>query len=128
MTFDTQATPAVDLEPIVAPNWGTLTALVEGCDTLDGIAIQSLAPGTTLTICTRNSTYRVVVIDGVEQLVRVQGGSLLPEATEACLDGATVGGCLLKSGWIGRGLRAEFSVGPRRIITSHVQSITVDPE
>lgn len=99
-------------------------ALEPGCS--EGIAIQSLAPGTTLIVQTRNSQYRLIVLNGERHGVLVQGGALLPEATLAHLQGASAGGSVVKTGWIGVGLCMELSVGPQRIITSPVRSITIE--
>ena len=99
-------------------------ALEHGC--AEGIAIQSLDAGTVLSLVTRHSRYRMVILDGARQLVLVQGGRLFPEATEVRLEGATAGGTFLKIGWIGIGLRLELSIGSRRITSSRVASVTIE--
>ena len=75
---------------------------------------------------TRNSQYRLIVLDAGRYDVTVQGGALFPEATPAHLQGASAGGSLVRTGWIEVGLREELRVGPRRIITSPVRSITIE--
>lgn len=99
-------------------------ALQPGCT--EGIAIESLEAGTVLTVHTRHSRYRVVVLDGARQCALVTGGSVFPERTVVRIEGATAGGSALKIGWIGVGLRLELSMGRRRITTSRVCSITID--
>lgn len=99
-------------------------ALETGCT--EGVALQSFEAGTVLNVITRNSTYRVVVVDPVQQRVLVTGGRLFPERTEVRLEGATAGGSVLKIGWIGTGLRVEMLVGRQRITTSCVQSVTIE--
>ena len=99
-------------------------ALEAGCS--DGIAIPSLAPGTTLIVQTRHSQYRLIVLDGERHGVLVQGGAFFPEATAAHLQGASASGSLVRTGWIGVGLRLELCVGSRRIITSPVRSVTIE--
>lgn len=110
----------------VVPRCCTLSgfALEAGCS--EGIAIQSLAPGTTLLVRTRNSLYRLIMMMGVRQGVLVKGGAFFPEVTPAHLQGASVGGCLVKTGWIGVGLRVELRVGSERILTSPVRSIAIE--
>jgi len=110
----------------LVPRCRTLSgfALEDGC--AKGVAIQSLDSGTTLIVQTRNSQYRVVVLDGTELSVLFKGGAVFQEATEVHLGGASAGGSLLKTGWIGVGLRMEMWVGARRIITSPVRSITIE--
>lgn len=70
----------------------------------EGIAIQSLEPGTTLIVQTRNSQYRVLVLNGTGLDAIVTGGQLFQDPTRVQLDGATAGSSLLKIGWIGVGL------------------------
>jgi hypothetical protein len=58
----------------------------------------------------------------------IQGGRFFPEHTEAVLCGASFGGSLLKSHWIGIGMRMELSFGGRTIITSSVHSYHTEVE
>jgi hypothetical protein len=99
-------------------------ALEPGCT--EGVELQSLEAGTVLNVITRNSNYRVIVVDPFQQRVLVTGGRLFPERTEVRFEGATAGGSVLKIGWIGTGLRVEISVGGQRITTSRVQSVTIE--
>jgi hypothetical protein len=99
-------------------------ALEPGC--VEGVSLHSLDAGTVLNVITRNSSYRVVVVDPVQQRVLVTGGRLFAERTEVRLEGATAGGSVLKIGWIGTGLRLELSMGRGRITTSPVESVTVE--
>lgn len=110
----------------VVPRCGTLASVSVEAGGDEGIAIQSLEPGTTLIVQTRNSEYRVVVLDGTDLDVIVTGGQLFQDATQVRLEGATAGGSLLKIGRIGVGLRVEMSVAGRRIVTSPVRSITIE--
>jgi hypothetical protein len=94
---------------------------------IDGIALESLAPGTTLLVRTNNSRYRMTVLDGGRHRILVQGGALLPTATEADLQGSTAGGSLVRTGWIEVDRHLELAVGSRRITTSPVRSVSVEP-
>ena len=88
--------------------------------------MESLAPGTTLIVQTRNSQYRLTVLNGERDAVLVEGGARFPKAVLARLQGASAGGRLVKAGWIGVGLLMELWVGAHRIITSPVRSVTIE--
>ena len=53
------------------------------------VALPLLLPGTSLTLHTRNTCYRMVVVDGSERRVRITGGKLFPESTEATVRSAS---------------------------------------
>jgi hypothetical protein len=100
--------------------------------TLDGFAIAASGPGvwlqqldplTELMVETRNTRYRIVISHDADILV--QGGVFFPDPTQAHVEGASLGGNLLKVGWIGVGLRMEILAQGRRIVTTAVRSITV---
>ena len=93
-----------------------------GSDGTDGVAVDSLEPGTTLVVQTRNSQYRLVILVD-RPVVAIQGGKLFPEPTVVRLEGATAGGSALKTGWIMVGLQMEMSNGSIRIRSSPVRSV-----
>ena len=99
-------------------------ALLPGCS--DGLAIESLDSGTAIEVRTRHSRYRLVLLDPASGRALVSGGTVFPEPCEVRSEGATAGGSVLKLGWIGVGLRLEFSIGRRRVSTSRVRSVTID--
>jgi hypothetical protein len=107
------------------PRNGTAKDVTHDEDSAAGLAIDTLGAGTTLVVRTRKSLYRIVVVNGLRQKVLVQGGRLLPDAVHACIQGSSLGGSLLKIGWIGVGFRLELVVGGRRIVTSRVESIAI---
>ena len=96
-----------------------------------GVHIKTLGPGTSLTVRTCQSEYRLTVLDGERREVLVCGGLWFPEAARAYLEGSTAGGSAVKIGWLGVGLRMELATRRGRITTSRVQSIRrscpVDP-
>lgn len=108
------------------PSCCTLEGFVLEAGGDDGLAIEALDVGTSLIVCTCNSEYRLIVLDGVRRSVLVKGGLLLPTATQACLQGASVGGSFVRTGWIGVGLRLEILVDRKRIVTSRVRSVIVE--
>ena len=108
------------------PSCCTLEGFVLEAGGHDGLAIESLDVGTCLIVCTCNSEYRLIVLDGLRRSVLAKGGLLLPDATRACLQGASVGGSFVRTGWIGVGLRLEILVDRKRIVTSRVRSVRVE--
>jgi hypothetical protein len=91
-------------------------------DADEGVALDSLAPGTVLAVTTRNTCYRLVLLNNDGQAL-VSGGARFPDPTEVRIEGSTAGGHALRLGWIGVGLRLEMRMGARTITTSTVQSI-----
>ena len=99
-------------------------ALDPGCSR--GVFLDSLEPGTHVVVGTAHSCYRFVVTDPARRRATVVGGAMFPEAIEVRVDGATMGGSVIKSGWIGVGLRMELSLGLKRITTSPVKFLAID--
>jgi hypothetical protein len=95
-----------------------------GCH--DGIAVASLEAGTVLSVVTRHTTYRLILLNPGERRVLISGGNLFTEPTELRVEGASTGGSALKLGWIGVGLRLELALGRRWISTSPVSSVTIE--
>ena len=117
----------MDYEIIAFPPCRSLAgfAFEPGCD--EGLAVDSVEPGTTLIVHTDNSTYRLEVLDGPRHRVLVEGGAMFPDAVPAVLQGASAGGSLLKIGWIGSGLRLELFVDRKWVRTSPVRSVSRIP-
>jgi len=86
-----------------------------------GLVLRELDPLTELTIETRNTHYRIVVSRDAD--VIIHGGAFFPTPTHAHVEGSSLGGNLLKVGWIGVGLRMEIVADGRRIVTTAVRSI-----
>lgn len=86
-----------------------------------GVALRSLEPLTELNVHTRNTCYRIVISRDAD--IVIQGGAFFPDPTHAHVEGASLGGNLLKVGWIGVGLRMEILAQGRRIVTTAVRSI-----
>jgi hypothetical protein len=91
-----------------------------------GIALRQLEPLTELQVQTRNTRYRIVVSH--ESDVLIHGGAFFPYPTRAHVEGSSLGGNLLKVGWIGVGLRMEIVADGRRIVTTAVRSIARQDE
>lgn len=86
-----------------------------------GIALRLLEPLTELDVQTRNTRYHIVVSRDAD--IVIQGGAFFPTPTRAHVEGSSLGGNLLKVGWIGLGLRMEIVADGRRIVTTAVRSI-----
>ena len=118
--------PANDTELVESPPQ-PLDAFVYESGCSGGIDFHSLEVGTVVSVHTRYSLYRLVVLDTESNRALVTGGRLFPESTEVRIEGATSGGTAIRPGFIGVGLRLEMSNGSNRITTSVVQSVTIDP-
>ena len=86
-----------------------------------GLALRQLEPLTELMVQTRNTRYHIVVSRDAD--IVIQGGAFFPDPTRAHVEGSSLGGNLLKVGWIGVGLRMEIVADGRRIVTTAVRSI-----
>ncbi len=82
---------------------------------------------TTLAVETANSIYRITVLQRHSLDVIVHGGAHFPERTRAILVGSSRRGCGMKLGWIGLGLHLIVHAGGRRITTSLVRAIAIEP-
>src|SRR5262249_10221184 len=75
---------------------------------------------------TRNSVYEIFLLDPKSGRALIRGGVHFAEPVEAIVCGSTFGGCMLKVGWLGVGLRMEISANGGRTVTSPVQSLRVE--
>jgi hypothetical protein len=94
-----------------------------GCER--GIDVDELEPGTHLVVRTTRSCYRFDMLDR-ERHAQVVGGTMFPEPSEVRIDGSTSGGTVIKTGWVGVGMRLEFSFEGKRVTTSPVQSVSIE--
>ena len=97
------------------------------CGTVTDIDLHLLPAGTQLSVNTRNSRYRILMLDGSGCHALVQGGRYFCEETDAEIVGATCNGSSVRVGSICVGLRLELSVHGKRIVTSNVREINVEP-
>jgi len=96
-----------------------------------GVDLHRLAVNDAIRVRTENSEYRIVLLDPGDLRVEVQGGSFFSKPTEATIRGATIGGAMLKIGWIGVGLQVELVYYPQRnqmqsVVTSPVQKLSFE--
>ena len=84
--------------------------------------LGALAPGEHITVRTRNSQYRLIVLDQTGRNILIKGGRYFLRSTEACLlEGSTVLQLLSGGPGVGRGL--QFVVGDTCFITSRILKI-----
>jgi hypothetical protein len=93
--------------------------------TVSGVDVRKLPAETEVSVDTSNSHYRFVMLEGGSARALVRGGRYFDDDAEARIEGSTLGGTLLRLGWIGLGLSMELSVDGKRLGTSRVQSITI---
>ena len=103
----------------------TLDQLESDPNRFRSVALPLLLPGTLVTLHTRNTCYRLVVIEGSERRVQISGGKLFPENTPAELIGATDDEGV-KVGWIVEGFQLELLTERGPVLTSSVESIDVE--
>src|SRR5262245_37437234 len=92
-----------------------------------GVALPSLAAGTLVTVNTRNTCYRLQVVDGSARRVLITGGLLFPSSTEVEVIGAS-DDAGVRDGFVVEGLQLELSTSRGPILTSMVVTLTVDPD
>ena len=108
------------------PRHCSLDGFAQISGSLDGVSLRALRPQDTIHASTRNSEYRIVLVDPEQGRVTVQGGRFFAEPVSAVISGSTLGGCMLKLGWLGLGLRIEICAHGQRIVTSPVQSFFIE--
>jgi hypothetical protein len=96
-------------------------------DQADGLQLETQEEFERIVVRTCNSVYEMIVECGSTGDVLVRGGSFFPSFSKAQLAGSSFGGSFLKQRGIYVGLRMELFHDGRRIVTSPVKSIGVEP-
>jgi hypothetical protein len=89
------------------------------------VALPSLSAGKVITINTRNTCYRMQVVDGSARRVLITGGLLFPQSTEVEVIGASDDSGV-RDGFVVEGLQLELATPRGPILTSMVVSLSVD--
>jgi hypothetical protein len=110
----------------IVPRYCDLEGVCEISPLLEGVALTALEVCDTIHVRTRNSDYEIFLLDPKSGRALVRGGEYFAEPLEATVSGSTFGGCMLKAGWLGVGLRMEIYTNGRRTVTSPVQSLSVE--
>jgi hypothetical protein len=108
------------------PRYCDLDGVIEISPLLEGLTLMALDACDTIHVRTRNSDYEIFLLDPKSGRAIVRGGECFTEPVEATVSGSTFGGCMLKAGWLGVGLRMEIYVNGQRTVTSPVQSLRVE--
>ena len=88
------------------------------------VALPLLSPGTQITAHTRNTCYRMEVMDGPSRRVMISGGLLFPQGAEVEVIGATDDEGV-RVGWIVEGLQIELATVRGPVLTSIVELLSV---
>lgn len=101
----------------------------------EGLSLKDLKPNTVLSVETRNSIYKVKIIDG--RRVEIMGGMLkdgtdrFPAPVPAVILGSTFGGSMIKLDWIGYQMYMEVHLQEDRkgqiFTTSSIQNVMIEP-
>ena len=108
------------------PRFCSLDGFTELSSTNDGIALRALTQFDMVRARTQNHEYYIFLIEPETGKAYVQGGRFFEQPIEATVSGSTFGGCMLKMGWLGVGLRIEICAGGQRIVTSPVKSLQIE--
>jgi len=110
------------------PRLCTLEGFREDVHSGTGVDVRGLVPLTRLRVRTHNSLYQVTVISPGESTVLIQGGQFFAEPVQASLGGSSYGGSMLKTRWIGLGMRMEIYGEEGLIVTSPVRSVEAEDD
>jgi len=108
------------------PRYCDLERVSEISPLLEGVTLTALEACDTIHVRTRNSDYEIFLLDPKSGRALVRGGEYFAEPVEATMSGSTFGGCMLKVGWLGLGLRMEIYINGQRTVTSPVKSLRVE--
>lgn len=93
----------------------------------DGISLFELTRLDCIEVRTRNSVYCIDILDPLRGHALVSGGAFFPVPREAVINGASLGGSMLKRGVVLVGFQFELLAGGERIVTSRVRQIRINP-
>src|SRR6185436_19643804 len=115
--------PRVGNEPVAI----VLDDFAAATDRAAGINLRALTGLDSIEVLTRNSTYRLTIVNAAESRVLVSGGAFFPTPSLATSNGGSLGGSMLKRGVILNGFQFEILTGRDRIVTTRVRDIRVNP-
>jgi hypothetical protein len=118
--------PSVEKTMYAIPRYCDLDGVTEISPLLEGVSLTTLEACDMIHVRTRNSAYEIFLLDPNSGRALVRGGEYFAEPVEAAVSGSTFGGCMLKAGWLGVGLRMEIYVSGQCTVTSPVQSLRVE--
>jgi hypothetical protein len=89
------------------------------------VDLNSLQPFDTILLRTRNSDYRMLLLDPNTGRALVEGGQYLTEPSEALIKGSAISGSAFKTASICIGGRLEMWVDDRAFLTSPITGVHV---
>lgn len=100
-----------------------INAAIKESELQGGCELAKLPVGKRLIVQTRNTKYTITK-RGPDDYLICGHAKYCPESTECHIAGSTWGGSMLKMGFVGRGMRLEFSVKEHgTVTTSTIQEI-----
>lgn len=105
----------------------TLESFASTVDKADGVSLATLSPLDTIVVRTRNSVYRIHLLDPQNGEALIMGGAFFPTTTRGVVAGATFGGSMLKRGVVLYGCSLEICANAQRITTTRVKDIQLNP-
>ena len=109
---------------------GTMSDITKSLERMESgsaalsVALPLLSAGTQITVHTRNTCYRMEVMDGSARRVMISGGLLFPQGDEVEVIGAADDEGV-RVGWIVEGFQIELSTVRGPVLTSIVESLSV---
>jgi len=94
------------------------------CASNAAVCLDACERSERILVNTRASVYELIVLQGDVGDVLVRGGRKFPEFRRVRFVGSTAGGSALKVNTIDVGLRMEFHLGHRIVVTSAVQAVS----
>lgn len=107
------------------PRYCTLDGASAISAKLEGVTLRTLGPCDTIHARTYNHDYEIFLLDPASRRALVRGGKYFVEPTEVTVSGSTFGGCMLKLGWLGVGMRMEIHAAGECLVTTPVESLRV---
>jgi hypothetical protein len=107
------------------PRFCTLDGAASISSKLEGVTLRRLEARDTIYARTNNHDYEILLLDPDSGRAMVKGGKYIVESTEATVVGSTFGGCMLKVGWLGVGMRMEILAGDQYLVTTPLESLRV---
>jgi hypothetical protein len=95
-------------------------------DEEDGLDVTALETGALVSVYTRNSHYRITVLNGHAGAVIVQGGSHFPTPAYVRLQSGATTASPGRTGFVAVGRRLQLLDGPRHVVTSPVQVVMLE--
>jgi hypothetical protein len=105
-----------------------INAAIRQSEADGGILWSNVEPGVRALVRTKSRTYIVEKNEDGETLISGHP-RYCPTPVKANIHGSTWGGSMIKIGWIGLGMRLEFStaVHPGAITTTTIQDLLLEP-